>query len=657
MPSRNSDLPSNRWPPMLAVRGSSRGGSIQNPTTTQEASAPPVSERTTSYRHEAKMEKSQRARKDWKVSRSAPAPKYVDRAEHLSPNPYGVPQVFATIICGPSQRPSLRRVKGKARLQNPQPSTLPKPFTSRDSAPSIKPTADGVFHPLSFRERMRAVNHVEFGLYVPDVPRSITDNDQNGGRLSSPEQSTAHAVASHLSTADHPCGDLITTSMLSRILHYHPTREMLRTSLARTGNERLIDSWLGLKAQKAAQAYADAPLSGFEKGYNNVLSSGHQSRFLELEKSLLDRLLQGLPGLFTGIVDAWLQSTSIRIALELRAADVGSIAHSDSLFTDGRNVRRTIPNLLRSFCISDPNAEGNPINVTSKDVMPRESIHEDELLYLNLPANVEEYSTLTAAHDEHGNPIYSFIFSTPLQNETGKTVHILTSQIDISYFVQQHVSKTLSGQGTDGANEKPGLDLAIKYGTAKDEGSLEMLTTAIHLDDAYRRGPTVQPQQVRPANPTAADAATSSVSLVDWMEIALEESLKSCADPAEVNRSFNKLEDCTDVPELIKQIKMFYKEHFILAPSERPGMYEVMCLSPSLCTTEQFFNDPFKYTPSETSRWILAELNKEQSFAVRIKWGETRVDKWLYCTPMLGPEVDCWVCILIDGDVPNIWED
>ncbi|KAI9714585.1 MAG: hypothetical protein M1812_006390 [Candelaria pacifica] len=658
-PPKKSTSESNRWPPMLAVRGSSRRrGTLQNTATAHGALVPQVNRSTTVRRPRERAGNSHRVVGDPQVLRSAPVSQHDVRvAEHLSPNADGIPRVFATINCGPSPQPSLRRVKGRACLRDPPSRGLPT-VNDRSSELVDSPTLGRVPQQPSFRDRVSASQDLDLGIHFPlDFERNI-DSDQREPQITSPKQSKAHKITTPPSIAEHPCSDLITIDMLSQILHYHPTREKFRATLTRTSNERLIDLWLRLKAQKAAQAYADTVLNEGQDPPNSAPSSDHERKFDQLEEFLINRLLkEGLPELLTEVVDGWLQSEPIRNALELRAADLESIAHSDSLFTDGRNIQKTIPNLLRSFCISDPKVEGNPINVTSKDVMPRESIHEDELVYLNLPDDFEEYSSLTAAHDEYGSPIYSLIFSNPLQNEEGKTVHTLTSQINVSYFVQQHVRRTLLSQDADEVNEKDQLDLAIRHGTAKDKNSLEMLTTAIHLDDAYRRGPAVQAQQMRLTESTAAEAAKSSVSLVDWTEIALEESLKSCADPAEVNRSFNKLEDCTDTPELIRQIKILYQDHFILALSERSELYEVMCCSPCVYRNGQWFDDPFRYNSPDVFRWIMTELCKEQKFAVRIKWGESRADKWLYCTPMLGPEVECWVCILIDGDVPNMWED
>ncbi len=646
---------------MLAVRGSSRRGTLQNTTTEQEAAAPDVFKCTTTVTRGEKAEKHGGARNDpqvSQVSQSAPVPKHVGRAELMSRDADDISQAFATIHREPSPRPSLRRVKGVACLRDHYSNDALKPVENRASESMSRATSIRSSKHLSFRERMKAINDGDSGIYIPNSPDNFIENDQQEHRTKSPRRSTSHLLATHPSAAEHPCRNLITLDMLSQILHYHTTREMLRATLSRMGNENLVDSWLKLKAQKAAQAYADTALNELQEIPNEALSSDRPNKSNRLEGSLLDRLLnRGLPELLTEIVAAWLQSIPIRNALELRAADMESIAHSDSLFTDGRNIRKTIPNLLRSFCISDPKIEGNPINVTSKDLKPRESIREDELMYLKLPKNVEEYSTITAAYDEHGAPIYSLIISTPLLDSFGKIGNTLTSQVNISYFIQQHVSRTLSSQNTDEINEKAGLDLAIRDGTSKYHGSLEMLTTAIHLDNAYRRGSSVQPQQVRPINPSTTEAAARPVSFVDWMGIAHEESLKSRADPAEVHRSFRKLEDCTDLPELIKQVKFLYKDHFVMASSKSADLFEVTCISPSLHSSGTYAHNPFQYTAHSTFRWIVYEMRKKQDFAVKIKWGETRADKWLYCTPMLGPKMVCWVCILLDGDVINVWEE
>ena len=89
-------------------------------------------------------------------------------------------------------------------------------------------------------------------------------------------------------------------------------------------------------------------------------------------------------------------------------------------------------------------------------------------------------------------------------------------------------------------------------------------------------------------------------------------------------------------------IRLIHKDYFVLRPSSvASGICEIAAVSPSLLATPP---------PDLSSLSYL--LTKGQQFRCEIVWGTVRT---LYCIPMADREVDCWLCFLLEKDLPDVW--
>ena len=275
---------------------------------------------------------------------------------------------------------------------------------------------------------------------------------------------------------------------------------------------------------------------------------------------------------------------------------------------------RIISNFLRSVYIIDPQLPGNPINVMSQDMTPPQDLQDGEGLFLDLTKSLKSSDLLTK-HAPDGGIEYHLVFSADLiSQETGQTRYQLTAQVNVTQLLTSELLEIL-------------------------------LHSTQHADQ---------------------DAADREWTSMDWFEFAHNELLKAGQKShfgpfPQDNNSSRPIQAPFKSPTIIaltEAIKPFYSDFFILQRSlTGKRRYDISYLSQSLFDSRaQASDNPLKHTAPDTIKAFGRGLAGTEEIALRIRWGEKGVEKWLYCVPMFGPRLSCFLCFLLDGDLPNFWE-
>ncbi|KAL8924330.1 MAG: hypothetical protein Q9208_004111 [Pyrenodesmia sp. 3 TL-2023] len=142
-----------------------------------------------------------------------------------------------------------------------------------------------------------------------------------------------------------------------------------------------------------------------------------------------------------------------------------------------------------------------------------------------------------------------------------------------------------------------------------------------------------------------------------WLAIAYEEMEKSgvparrgkygrrsWADPAPAAPHV----EAEQVPDVIKAL---HRDYFVIGFSSTPNPhFSITLLSPSLSARKEINHPGFLDWKKLEER-----LSKPQPFTTWVQWQTVQLPDKLYCVPMFGPDLVCWLCFLVDSDLPEIW--
>lgn len=259
------------------------------------------------------------------------------------------------------------------------------------------------------------------------------------------------------------------------------------------------------------------------------------------------------------------------------------------------NLRRCVPQILKMFYIVDLQFMGHPLAVASKDLVPRYSLCPDEAHFFN-----EEY------------------IDQPWQIQVN------------SYLGQKKISIVLQG------------DL-YPVSTFQD-GATHRFIAAIDLTEFV--------ESVRSCKDDIWVSRSQSPDI--WLNLAHEEMRingMSIEDPplrytSHRKRNMSNKKKWLDLAcDLIKDV---YQDYFILGLSDTTEeTYEITHVSQSIVDLDEQTKTPPDLTP------LAAGLAHGRCFSSEIIWGDPgRV----YCVPMFGPELNCWLCFIIDRSLPLLWE-
>ena len=254
-------------------------------------------------------------------------------------------------------------------------------------------------------------------------------------------------------------------------------------------------------------------------------------------------------------------------------------------------LKKHVPRLLKSFCIVDMQLYTKPVIALSEDLLPKEDASVQGLPEF---INGEYFGEAWRIQSKKvgGRQAHRLVVSGDLIEPTGDP-HVVVECFFAILELTPLVDAVRYSQGDVWSSEGPEID--IWY--------------AIYLEDMDAAGEKVgyrpPKQEVR------------KVSRKDQLDIA---------------------ED---------MIRIIHKDYFVLRPSSvAEAVYKITCFSPSLLDTGIAAILP----PDFSSLSHL--LTRRQKFRCEIEWGSVRT---LYCLPMCGRETDCWLCFLLDIDLPEVW--
>lgn len=259
-------------------------------------------------------------------------------------------------------------------------------------------------------------------------------------------------------------------------------------------------------------------------------------------------------------------------------------------------VIKYVPHLLSSFCILDLQISGYPIRVTTLDLVPQDSIVEGEAFFLDASDLEKPWEIQTIGSGE--NQTHHIIVEGDLIDSSGilsSASHRFTGQLDVTNLINI---------------------LEIKP-------DLEVLDEDVDV----------------------------------WLEIAHEE-MDRLGIPR-TKRDVPKTESTSASPQkdrVLQALKDLHKNYFIMGLSDaQTGDYSITHLSPSLAgSMSQGNSNPLECLFDVEA--LTDTLSNGKRFVARTVAEGSNSPKRLYCLPMFGPNLGCWLCFLVDGSLPNLWQ-
>ncbi|MCJ1253585.1 hypothetical protein MMC24_001397 [Lignoscripta atroalba] len=244
--------------------------------------------------------------------------------------------------------------------------------------------------------------------------------------------------------------------------------------------------------------------------------------------------------------------------------------------------------LLESFCILDWQLPGHPVSVTSADLLPKESLAESETLFLE-NGNGRKVWEIQRSAGEAGDSYHLLLRGALLERNTFTTSHQFVAQIEITQL----------------------LDGAMK-------SDIPMSNTEDSPDD----------EDI-------------------WMTIAREEMEKAGIRP---RGKRTQLAPPIEKPDArVEHIRSLYESYFVLGPSElNVPEYGITHVSPSLKSSYPQACQTFRDAFPRHAHAIHALLSEGRRFMWKIKEHSGGDAQWICCIPMFGPDLNCWLCFLID---------
>ncbi|KAL8863336.1 MAG: hypothetical protein Q9178_000016 [Gyalolechia marmorata] len=139
-----------------------------------------------------------------------------------------------------------------------------------------------------------------------------------------------------------------------------------------------------------------------------------------------------------------------------------------------------------------------------------------------------------------------------------------------------------------------------------------------------------------------------------WLAIAYEE-----MDKAGIRRTYPRSGSLakdlilagTKAERAIEMIGSLHRDYFIIGISDaEKRTFGITMVSPTLFASKEVRGKDFLDFPKLSSR-----LNTPQRFVTRVKWQTAGLRDRLYCIPMSGPHLVCWLCFLVDSELPDLW--
>ncbi|KAL8678070.1 MAG: hypothetical protein Q9186_005565 [Xanthomendoza sp. 1 TL-2023] len=198
-------------------------------------------------------------------------------------------------------------------------------------------------------------------------------------------------------------------------------------------------------------------------------------------------------------------------------------------------------------------------------------------------------------------------------------------------------------------------DMGAPYKIKKaSNGKKELQILPIVADLVDIHGTSVRPSHLVVGQIDLTDFLQSMSDLDEdiWLTIAYEEMAK-----AGIRRTYRRQDsptksiDAMETEPAIELIRSLHRDYFIIGMSNTDKKeFGITMVSPTLYASKEIRGKDFLNFPRLSSR-----LNIPQRFVTRVKWQTPGLRDKLYCVPMSGPHLVCWLCFLVDSDLPDLW--
>lgn len=318
-----------------------------------------------------------------------------------------------------------------------------------------------------------------------------------------------------------------------------------------------------------------------------------------------------------------------------------------------QSIEVLLPRLFDSLCICDPNIPGHPIKLRSQNfsIGPR-GLKVRRCEFLNLPLRGSGgddcfISSRPSGGDGRQRFVLEYAAAFVSQETTQSESCVVASLMDLTQTMRALAAEMLSRQAErerwerGEARHDPSMGLGSLCGDhdhdaflAVRDAFLRLRTSVDWLEVAAADAAADDEDQPHPDDGSPTRAHTARARL-------------SPADPALLNLS-----------EVIEDVRFFHRDALILSQAKNTGFWQISAASRSLAGDAADLRAGLGATPPEVLGQLGAALSGRVAVSFEgIRWGVSGVEKRVYCVPMSrGGEVGCWICFLVDGRVPDLWD-
>ncbi|KAL9582279.1 MAG: hypothetical protein Q9212_003388 [Teloschistes hypoglaucus] len=138
-----------------------------------------------------------------------------------------------------------------------------------------------------------------------------------------------------------------------------------------------------------------------------------------------------------------------------------------------------------------------------------------------------------------------------------------------------------------------------------------------------------------------------------WLTVGYEE-----MDKAGIRRTSGKSKACPSIANplasadnLGEVIQTLHRDYFIIGVTDMDERnWSITMVSPTLSASKDVRRPEFLDMHSMTD-----QLNVPLPFTTRVNWSMPGLHDKVYYIPMSGPELVCWLCFLVDNELPDLW--
>ena len=269
-----------------------------------------------------------------------------------------------------------------------------------------------------------------------------------------------------------------------------------------------------------------------------------------------------------------------------------------------RKVIESVPNLLNSFCILDLQIFGSPIRVTTQDLIPQETTKDGEAFFIDEAYLETSWEIKTA--DYGARQAHQIIVQGDLVDASDVTLgasHRFTGQLDVTGLLKL-------------------LELERDPHVEEDDYDVWLALAHEEMD-----------------------------------RLGIHRTIRDCHKSQEI-RDRTTSDSLKQEEKAIQILRDLHNDYLIIGPSgaQEPGKYQITHLSPSLA--HDMSPEP-KSSPLQSLfdvETLRRSMDKGERFVVRAMAEGEEMEKRLYCIPMFGPTLTCWLCFLVNDELGCFWK-